>query len=233
MKKTFNILNAVLILLVLVGDVLYLTIGGLAIKSVTSAGFVLIGIVNLVYIILNKQIDLKFPIIMLLGLVFAMLGDIILEIEFIVGAALFAIGHVFFFVSYCFISKFKWIDLAYGAIIFVPAVLFITLAPIFDFGGILMELVCVIYAVIISCMVGKAVSNLIKERSILNIIIAIGSFLFFFSDLMLLLNVFANLPKVVDILCLVTYYPAECMLGYAIMLANKKRAEKQANNENI
>lgn len=230
MNKTFNIINAILILLVLVGDVLYLTVGGLAIKSVTSAGFVLIGVVNLVYVILNKQLDLKFPIIMLIGLTFAMLGDIILEIEFIIGAALFAIGHLFFFVSYCFIQKFKWVDLAYGAAIFVPAVLFITLAPIFDFGGILMELVCVVYAVIISCMVGKSISNFVSKRNTLNIVAMVGSFLFFFSDLMLLLNVFGDLPRVVDVLCLVTYYPAECLLGYSIMLANKAKTENNKQN---
>ena len=121
MKKTFNIINAILVLLVVVGDILYITLGGLLIKGLTSAGFVLIGITNLTYVILNKKADLKFPIIMLTGLVFAMLGDIILNIEFIIGAALFAIGHIFFFVSYCVLCKFKWSDLAYGAVLFVPS----------------------------------------------------------------------------------------------------------------
>ncbi len=226
MKKTFNIINAILVLLVVVGDILYITLGGLLIKGLTSAGFVLVGITNLTYVILNKKADLKFPIIMLTGLVFAMLGDIILNIEFIIGAALFAIGHLFFFVSYCVLCKFKWSDLAYGAVLFVPSVLLITLAPIFDFGGILMEVVCVVYALIISCMVGKAISNLVAEHSVINIIIMVGSILFFFSDLMLLFNVFGNLPKVVDILCLVTYYPAECLLGYSIFLANKTNETK-------
>ena len=222
MKKTFNIINAILVLLVVVGDILYITLGGLLIKGLTSAGFVLIGITNLTYVILNKKADLKFPIIMLTGLVFAMLGDIILNIEFIIGAALFAIGHIFFFVSYCVLCKFKWSDLAYGAVLFVPSVLLITLAPIFDFGGILMEVVCVVYALIISCMVGKAISNLVEKKNLQNILIVVGSILFFFSDLMLLLNIFASLPNAVSVLCLATYYPAEILLAFSIFIHKPK-----------
>lgn len=220
MKKGFLIADLILILLILAGDACYIIFGELWLKGVTSAGFVLLGILSLTYLLLNKEKDLKFPIVMLVGLVFAMCGDIVLNVHFIGGAVLFAIGHIFYFVSYCFIQKFKWIDLVYGAVIFVPSVLFITLAPIFDFGGVLMEVVCVVYAIIISCMVGKAISNLIRERNLVNLIILIGSALFFFSDLMLLLNVFANLPRVVDILCLATYYPAEILLAYSIRLVN-------------
>ena len=221
MKKGFLIADLILILLILAGDVCYIIFGQLWLKGVTSAGFVILGILSLTYLLLSKEKDLKFPIIMLVGLVFAMCGDIVLNVHFIGGAVLFAIGHIFYFVSYCFIQKFKWIDLIYGAVIFVPSVLFITLAPIFDFGGILMEVVCIVYAIIISCMVGKAISNLIRERNLANLIILIGSALFFFSDLMLLLNVFANLPRVVDVLCLATYYPAEILLAYSIRLNGK------------
>lgn len=216
LRKWFFIANIILALGILVGDVCYIVFGTLIAKSITSALFVLMGGANLVYLILTKPADLKFPIIMLCGLVFAMCGDIVLEVEFIVGAALFAIGHIFYFVAYCFLQKFRWIDLAYGAGIFVPSVLFITLAPIFDFGGVLMEVVCVVYAVIISCMVGKSISNFVSKKNILNLILMIGSIWFFFSDLMLLLNIFASLPRVVGILCLTTYYPAEILLAFSI-----------------
>ena len=158
---------------------------------------------------------------MLIGLTFAMLGDILLEIYFIVGAGLFAIGHVFYFISYCQVIKFKWIDLIAGVIIFVPAILLITLVPIFDFGGMLMQMVCVVYAIIISIMVGKAITNLLKQRTVLNILLVVGSCLFFFSDLMLLLDVFANFGQLVTVLCLATYYPAQCVLAYSMLHAKK------------
>ena len=222
MKKTFNILNIFLILAVCIGDIIYMFVDhSLLTKSLTSAGFVLLGIVNLIFAIKNKTNKLKFAIIMVIGLTFAMLGDIVLEIEFIIGAALFAIGHIFYFIAYCTLIPFKWKDLIYGAIIFVPVTLFIILAPFFDFGGILMEMVCIIYAVIISCMVGKSISNYITDKNLLNLIILIGSALFMFSDFMLLLNVFADLPRIIGILCLVSYYPAECLLAFSIYKTNK------------
>ncbi len=226
MKKTLNIISLLLIVAIIVGDICYIVVGGLLAKSLTSACFVLLGVVCIFKAIKNKTPYKKFCIFLLVGLVFAMLGDILLEVEFIVGAALFAVGHIFFFVSYCFISRFKWKDLIFGTAIFVPSVLLITLAPFFEFGGIIMEIVCVIYAIIISCMVGKAVSNLVETKSLLNIVIVVGSCLFFFSDLMLLLNVFASLPQVVGILCLATYYPAEILLACSIGISacNKKEA---------
>ena len=53
----------------------------------------------------------------------------------------------------------------------------------------------------------------------------IGSFLFFFSDLMLLFNEFAGAPFITDILCLYTYYPAQILLAYSI-LHHKKGIDK-------
>lgn len=225
------LVNIVFVLGIVAGDVCYIVLDGLLAKSLTSALFVLLGATNLFFLFKNKKKWKYFPIIMLAGLVFAMCGDIVLEVEFIVGAALFAVGHVFYFVAYCFLQRFKWLDLAYGAGIFLPSVLFITLAPIFDFGGALMEVVCCVYALIISCMVGKAISNLVAKRNLQNLLIVLGSVLFFFSDLMLLLNIFASLPRVVGVLCLATYYPAECLLAISILFF-KRESQNNLNKKN-
>lgn len=227
MKKTINLINLFLVLAVLVGDVFYIITDNFWVKTVTSIGFVLIGVINIIYAIKHKTEHMKFAIIMLVGLFFAMLGDIVLELFFIAGAALFAIGHVFYFVAYCFLQKFRWLDLIIGAIIFVPSVLFIVLAPIFDFEGVLMEIVCVVYAIIISCMVGKAISNFVKTKSLLALVIMIGSLLFFFSDLMLLLDKFSGVNDIVGTLCLATYYPAECLLAYSILLTKNQKTKRE------
>ena len=221
MKQKFNIINIIIILFVLVGDIFYITYDNLWIKSITSLCFVLLGGVNLIYLVKTNISNKKFPIIILIGLTFACGGDILLEINFITGAILFAIGHIFYFASYCQLIKFKPHDLIIGVIIFVPSVLFIYLAPIFDFGGGLMKIVCILYAIVISCMVGKAITNLIKQKNVLNILLVIGSALFFFSDLMLLLNVFADLNSIVGALCLATYYPAQCILAHSILYVQK------------
>lgn len=221
MKKGLLIANIALSILILIGDVLYMTVGGLLTKSLTSAGFVTLGLINLVFALKAKTPDKKFAIVLTIGLFFAMLGDIILEIEFVIGALLFAVGHIFFFISYCTLKKFHPKDLIIGSVIFVLCLLLILFLPIFDFGGILMQVVCIVYALIISLMVSKATMNYIREKNLLHLIVMIGSILFMFSDLMLLFNVFANASRVFEILCLSTYYPAEILLAFSISKTKK------------
>ena len=223
--------NLAIALFIWILDGLYIRYGAFSVKIVTSLLFTVMGFVNLVYLVLTKHNDLKFPSVMVAGLTFAMLGDIILEIHFIVGAALFAVGHVLFFASYCFLRKPSLVDFLLGGVIMVFAVLFITLAPIFDFSDdILMEIVCIVYAAVISLMVGKAIGDFVKLKSWLTFAIALGSLLFFFSDLMLLLNVFSSVKMYVGALCLATYYPAECLLAFSIYLA-RRAEDKTAGNK--
>lgn len=216
-KDYFLLANLIIAILIWLGDSMFLRYGKLWMKSVTSALFVIIGIVNLVFLLLNKNKKLKFPILMIIGLTFAMLGDVVLEIHFIVGAALFAVGHIFYFVAYAVSEKIRPNDFIYGLCIFVPSVLLITLVPIFDFGGALMEIVCIVYAAAISCMVGKAASNFIRVKNRKYLVLLLGSILFFVSDFALLFNVFTSLPYM-GVLCLATYYPAEILLGFSIFL---------------
>ena len=227
MKRNFLILNFLIFLAVLVGDVFYINSSDLWIKAITSAGFVLLGLINLIYALINKSNEKQFSIIMFVGLILGMLGDIFLNIEFITGAIFFAIGHIIYFIAYCYLEKFNYIDILAGLAIFIPSMLFISFAPIFDFGGSVMKILCVIYALFISCMVGKSIANLIRERNLLNILLVAGSILFFFSDLMLLLYVFANLSSLANALCLITYYPAQCLLAFSLMWAISKGKNKQ------
>ena len=217
MKKRIYILNLLLAILIIAGDIWYMIGDSTIVKGITSGVFVIMGIINLIYAIKNKTKYKEFAILMVVGLFFAMLGDILLEIEFIVGAGFFALGHVLFFVSYCFIQKFNIKDIFYGALIFIPATLVILLVPIFEFNGLLMQIVCIIYAVIISCMVGKAINNYIIIKNKLTLIVLIGSILFIISDICLLFNVFASVPKFIGVMCLLTYYPAEIFLACGVL----------------
>ena len=217
-----NLFNIILAVLLVVADIVFICVGTLLTKTIASLMFVTIGFVNLIYLLkVEKQKSLS-AYLLFIGLCFACLGDIFLEIEFITGAILFAIGHVFYFISYCKLSKFQWKDLIYSALIFVPSLLIILLVPIFDFGGITLQILCCFYALVISIMVGKAIANYLRVKNKLNLIILIGSVLFFFSDFMLLFNVFSDLSGVFGVLCLVTYYPAENLLAYSVLKHIKK-----------
>ena len=66
-----------------------------------------------------------------------------------------------------------------------------------------------------------------KEKSTLNLIILIGSVLFFLSDFMLLFNVFSSVSAVFGILCLALYYPAEFLLAHSILHTMEKTNDKE------
>ena len=206
MKKSFITANAIMLILILIFDVCYMFGGGLPAKSIASIMFVIAGIINLIYCIKNKA-NLKFPKWMIVALTCAMLGDILLVLNFYLGTAVFAIGHIFYFVSYCMLEKINRRDLICGISIFAFALSVILFTPFLDFRSNLMKVVC--------CVYGKAVSNLLKEKNSTNKTIAIGSILFFISDFMLMLDMFGNIPGT-NYLCLGTYYPGQFILALSL-----------------
>ncbi|MBE7073494.1 MAG: lysoplasmalogenase [Clostridiales bacterium] len=225
MKKIFNTFNIIYLLLIittLIGDIFYILDTQLWVKALASASFVGIGVVSLVYTKIHKLPNLSFAITMVIGLTFAMLGDIVLNLEFMIGAILFAVGHIIYFIAYCILCRFKWTDLIAGGIISLASVLVILFIPVFTFSAS-MKILILIYAIVISFMLGKSLSNLIRERNLINLIIFIGSLLFFFSDLMLLFDNFSNLNlhNVFGLLCLASYYPAEILLALSPSLQKK------------
>lgn len=216
MKKYYILSIIILSVIVIAGDIVYMLDWKLWQKALTSVAFVLIGAVGFIYALKNKYSNIKYPIFMLIGLTLAMLGDIIINIEFMSGAIIFAVGHVFYFIAYTYLLKFQWKNIIPSIFIFVPSASLIIFAPIFNYGGILMEIVCVIYALIISLMTGKAISLLLSKKSVSNLLTALGSILFCFSDLMLLFDQFSSAGNIVLYLCLCTYYPAQILLSYSI-----------------
>jgi len=224
-NKLALFINAIFLYLIVFCDILFITRKSFGVdilqspyilKTISSVLFVLCGLFNFVFWLKNKsKTNLKYMIFLFIGLVFAMLGDILLIDFFIVGAILFAIGHIFFTIAFITLSKFHWLDAVIGALIFAAALCLILPYPKFNFDGMLP--VVIVYALIISIMLGKAASNLrLKQNRWLNLTIFFGALLFFLSDLMLLFNVFASMPYILDILCLAFYYPAEFILAFSI-----------------
>ncbi len=214
-KKIFGIVNIALFALVLIAMGWYMNHGGLTNKAVSCASYVMLGGVNLAYALTERRAK-GYPTMMFIGFVFAWLGDVLLGWNFIVGAGLFALGHVMYAVSFYMLTPGRRMDAVLSAIVFAGAAMLLVLYPKFDFGGPVMFAVCMAYALVISCMTGKAISNCLKERSALTAIAALGSILFFFSDVMLVLRFFADAPWIADRLCLATYFPGQGLLAASV-----------------
>lgn len=185
-------------------------------KCICSSAFALLGVINLGFAIGMNQANLQFYILMTTALVLAMLGDVFIGKSFILGAGLFALGHISFIIAYFFLHGFSLREVWISALIFAASAAFLIFAPCIKYSSENFRWICVAYALIISSMLGKALANLIFEPSGVNILIATGSFLFFFSDLMLVLDWFVRKWKWTANACMGTYYPALCILAFSM-----------------
>lgn len=225
-KKVFAWLNGLFGALVLGGLVWYLNHGSLKMKAITCATFVLLSGVNLAYALSTGR-GKKYASVMFAGAVFGWLGDVLLGVNFILGAGLFAVGHILYAAAFYSIDRVKKTDIMLTGAILIGTAALILLYPKFDFGGTLMQMVCLVYGLIISCMVGKAVAGGVREKTLPMIIMAVGSVLFYFSDLMLVLRWFADAPRLAGDLCLMTYFPAQGLLAASVYFyANKEKVTR-------
>lgn len=231
MKKKHVLMDFVLIIATLIVAVCFFETSELTLKGLASAGFVLTGIVNWRYCKVKKAVTHGFPGITVIGLFFSMCADVVLNLHFISGVFLFASAHVIYLLAYCRLMKLKKYDFVPIGLIALATVLFILVAPIWAFDTPMLKYVCIIYAIIISSMLGKAVSNLFRKPNITSMVLAIGSGLFYFSDLMLALNMFSEVTIFESIISLMTYYVAQCMIAGSILCyGNSKELTKEKRN---
>ena len=219
MRKWGLFANIALSLLCLFLMIRYDLQGGLMLKGITAASFVLLGAVNMVYAFGTQSQNRMFALFMAIGLLICMLGDIVLNISFIPGATIFALGHIFYCMAFGILMKYHKSDFFPVTAVFILSLVILLLTPHLDFGSALMAVIVYVYSLIISCMVGKSIANFLRERSLATALFMIGAILFFFSDLMLLFCYFAGAPKITDTLCLYTYFPGQCLLAHGIFHA--------------
>lgn len=215
-KKLFLNLNIILLCILAVCIYIYDNINGrLVMKGTTAGCFAVLGLVNLVYALSVKPRKPAFPLCLSAGLILAMLGDILLGRNFILGAGLFAAGHVMYAVAMYARQKFARLDAVMSGVMFLLALAILTFTPNLIFSDPVMQVVCYVYAVIISAMAGKAISGFLRARTLVNGLLALGSVLFYFSDVMLVLSWFAGAGSWADTLCLFTYFPGQGILAHA------------------
>ena len=228
---TLIIVNALFLVATIVTDILYITKGNeYVFKTLASGVFVLCSLVNMSLMFIYKNaINKPFIILMVIGQIFAFAGDVLLIDHFIIGAISFAVGHIFYFIAYCFLQKFKWLDLAFigGAIALSLIIIF---ASKINLGSNLSLILG--YALVISCMLGKSATLFLSNVKI-GAIIFTGSLMFYLSDMFLMFTRFGPLGRTGSILCLSFYYPAEFILAMSISavcyLINKQNNTKEKN----
>ena len=117
----------------------------------------------------------------------------------------------------------KKLDYGISGILFLGCLIFLLFCPLLNFDVAIFRIVCIVYALIISTMLGKALGNFVREKNLVNGTVAAASLLFFFSDLMLVFDWFIGRWSWTDHACMGTYYPALCFLAAAMFLKTKRK----------
>lgn len=224
--RTLSMWNIIIAVAVFIGNYFYQSLGfNYSLKIICSSGFAVMGIINMIYA--YKRVDerkaLKF---MALGLIFAFLGDVAINPNFILGVLFFALGHVFFVVSYLLYRKLDKLDVIWSICLGAFSIGFILLFPYIVFNVPVLKYVVLLYAVIISVMVAKSIGNALREKEVFTGMIAVGSVLFFISDMMLLLAWFSTIEgRWTSNVCMGTYYPGLCLLASSMVVYMKRKGE--------
>ena len=216
LDKKFFVTNIVIFILGILCLIYYDCHGGLWLKGVTSSWFFIHGIINLVYAKKNGFQETKVLYIIETGLFLGMLADVLLGINFMIGVAAFALGHVFYIVAYNIIEKPCLKDIYFVLPISAISIFIVIGTPFINVEDPIMEKVLIAYAIIISWMLGKALSNLKEKQSTFTWIVGVGSLLFLFSDLILAIDMFGESSRLTWILCSYTYWPAQHLLAQSM-----------------
>lgn len=221
MKAKISNKNICLLSIVLIIGVIYFLKGGVLLKGLTSFSFLLLGLVSFISV-KKKSLDNYFSLFVLLGLTVCFLADIVLNFDFIIGAIFFAVGHIFYFSSYCTLRKFNRIDFLISIILASSSLIFLVTSDSFDFGGQILKYACFFYAFIISFMLGKAFVNYFLLKNKTSLLLFLGSLLFFASDVALLFYVFGGASEFANTICFITYFPAQCIIALSIESVENK-----------
>ena len=216
LQKKFYIWNILLLICAIICLVCYDFHGGLWLKGLTSTWFVILGFSNLIY---ARKMNLKmsrFLVLIELGLCFGMCADVLLGVQFIFGILFFALGHVFYLIAFYSLDKFHKKDVYIILPIAVVSLFVVTGSPYIQIEDPFIKKLLLGYAVIIACMLGKAISNLSLDKSISRKLILLGSAMFWFSDLMLAIDMFGKASRLTWVLCSYTYWPAQNILAFSL-----------------
>ena len=227
------IINILFMIPIMVFDTLFIEkigpFGGDLFKAIGSFLFVLENLFNILYCkkFFNNEKN-KFVWFLLIAQFIIFIADIVLEIDFMIGAIVFAVGHLGLITAFYSLEKFKVRDVICMLLFAGLGVTVLTLYP-FDFRG--MKVVLYAYAIIIGSMLGKGLSNVFSDYNRpLKLTIFVGVLLFYLSDMALLFRNYGNLPDELKIvflrLCLYLYYPSNiilaCAAGISVISGNAR-----------
>ncbi|MBE6888010.1 MAG: lysoplasmalogenase [Ruminococcaceae bacterium] len=231
--KKFRIANLALFVCAMVCLVCYDTFRGVWLKGFTSLWFVLIGLVNLIFAKKTGINNTKPVYFIFTGLFLGMCADVLLAVFFEAGIVAFALGHVMYLAAFYMLQKPRKADFVIAIPVIAVSVYIVIGTPFITIEDSFIRYFLIVYAVIISLMLSKAWSNFIAGKSAATLIIAFSSALFWFSDLMLAVDMFGTPSRLVWILCSYSYWPAQNLIAHSMFHFVKEQQRQKIHRNTL
>ena len=215
-RDALGIGNILLMIGAMVCLVCYDVFGGLWLKGVTSLWFVILGGVNIWAARKLPRRERRFFLLIGAGLFFGMCADVLLGPVFFAGIGAFALGHVLYLCAFYALEKPRRQDLWFFLPLAAVSMFVVAGTPWITIEDALLKKLLLGYAVIIAAMVGKALSNLLARPGRARALMALGSVMFWFSDLVLAVDMFGQSSRLTWILCSYVYWPAQSILAHSL-----------------
>lgn len=192
-------------------------------KGSASLAFVLIGLIGYQTGINPASFSSK----ILIGLVFGMIGDILLNLRFVfaesgqkiflAGIAAFLTGHILYLVALVPYGAHLLLSVIIGALLAAAL-----LAYIFKTMDVKMafKIFGIVYLGAVIIMTCIAIDSALTSRTLSSVIYAIGAVLFTASDIVLIFNTFSGVTKFsLRITNLLLYYIGQLLIAFSLFFA--------------
>ena len=207
--------------------VCYDIFGGLWLKGFTSSWFVILGGVNLWAARTAQRKQLQLLILVEAGLLCGMCADILLPVVFLAGVGMFALGHILYLIAFYSLEKYRPLDLKIMIPLGLFSVFFVMGTPWITVEDPFLQKLVPVYALLISAMLAKAISNWVCRPGLFRGLLALGSLLFWFSDLVLAVDMFGQASRLTWIFCSYAYWPGQNILAHALSHGDKEFSTAQ------
>lgn len=162
-----------------------------------------------------SEVSLFYKVMIISGLAFSMLGDIMLMLptdKFLYGLASFLLAHILYICAFVSDSVFPANYLYLIPLLIIGAIILRTVLP--RVGGKTVPVA--IYSLILVLLLWQSMGRLELSFSHSSMVALIGSIFFISSDVALVFNRFVKKHKDSQLLILSTYYIAQLLIAYSI-----------------
>lgn len=216
MKKLLIVLNIFFPVLALTCATFYSINGEMWLKWMSGLGFVLQGIINFIFLIRFRPDKKLYGILMLAGLILSYFASMLIHYYIVWTMILFALVSILLYLSNSLIICVKPVDFVYGICIAIPMMFLMIFSGIFGFVTVWVEVFVILYVVLISLVLGKTISNIVRERNVITSIQFVSTLLFYAANFIMLCNAFSKVSHFIMIVFTGLFVISHFMYSYTV-----------------